>query len=84
MSTALQAETNLGSNDRTHAVNRVRNSFIACRVKFKWFGTSKSLTSNQRIKVAESFGADGAAISAGKRLIDTKHEGYRSIMSIKS
>lgn len=84
MSTALQAETTLGSGDRTHAVNRVRNNFVACRVKFKWFGTSKSLTSDQKNQAAESFGADGAAISAAKRLIDTKHESYRSLTSIKS
>lgn len=84
MSTALQAETTRGSGDRTHAVNRVRSNFVACRVKFKWFGTSKSLTSDQKNKAAESFGADGAAISAAKRLIDTKHESYRSLTSIKS
>ncbi len=84
MSTALQVETNLGATDRTHAVNRVRNNFVACRVKFKWFGTSKSLTSDQKFQAAESFGADGNAISAAKRLIDTKHESYRSLTSIKN
>ena len=84
MSTAIEAETDQVSASETTTVSRVRNNFIACRVKFKWFGTSKSLTSDQRTRAAESFGADGAAISAAKRLIDTRHESYRGLTSIKS
>ena len=84
MSTAIEAETAQESTHETSAVNRVRNNFLACRVKFKWFGTSKSLTSDQKSRAAESFGAEGAAISAAKRLIDTKHESYRALTSIKS
>jgi len=83
MSTAFEAETAQAMTNET-SVNRVRNNFIACRVKFKWFGTSKSLTSDQKSRAAESFGADSAAISAAKRLIDTKHESYRALTSIKS
>ena len=84
MSTAIEAEAVQESTNETSSVNRVRNNFVACRVKFKWFGTSKSLTSDQKSRAAESFGADGAAISAAKRLIDTKHESYRGLTSIKS
>jgi hypothetical protein len=84
MSTALEAESSTNLTNSTNAVSRVRQNFIACRVKFKWFGTSKTLTSDQTTQAAESFGAEGAAISAAKRLIDTKHESYRSLTSIKS
>ncbi len=84
MSTAIEAEQTQDSTSESTAVSRVRNNFIACRVKFKWFGTSKSLTSDQKTRAAESFGAEGTAISAAKRLIDTKHESYRSLTSIKS
>ena len=49
MSTAIEAEPVQETSHDTVAVSRVRNNFIACRVKFKWFGTSKSLTSNQII-----------------------------------
>lgn len=84
MSTAFKAETAQHTANESTAVVRVRNNFIACRVKFKWFGTSKSLTSDQKSRAAESFGADGTAISAAKRLIDTKHESYRALTSIKS
>lgn len=84
MSTALEAAPAHNSTNDISAVSRVRNNFIACRVKFKWFGTSKSLTSDQKSKAAESFGAEGTAISAAKRLIDTKHESYRCLTSVKS
>ena len=84
MSTALRAETENQTADSTEALTRIRNNFVACRIKFKWFGTSKSLTSDQKSRAAESFGAEGAAISAAKRLIDTKHDSYRALTSIKS
>lgn len=84
MSTTLEPETNASSSNVNNAVSRVRQNFSACRVKFKWFGTSKSLTTDQKSQAAESFGADGRSISAAKRLIDTKHECYKSLTSVKS
>ena len=84
MSTALRAEPENQTSNSTEALSRIRNNFVACRVKFQWFGTSKSLTSDQKSRAAESFGADGTAISAAKRLIDTKQESYRALTSIKS
>ena len=74
----------LDNNTNQTAANRVRQDFAACRVKFKWLGTSKSLSSEQKSQAAESFGADGNSISAGKKLIDTKHEAYKALTSIKS
>ena len=66
------------------SVARVRADFAACRVKFRWFGTTKTLSTSQKSQAAESFGAEGKAISAAKRLIDTKNEQYRALTSIKS
>ena len=84
MSTAFQSETTGELANSSNIATRIRNNFVACRIMFKWFGTSKSLTSDQKSRAAESFGAEAAAISAAKRLIDTKHESYRSLTSIKS
>jgi len=84
MSTALQSESATSAITSANSVSRVRQNFLACRVKFKWLGTSKTLTTDQRTQAAESFGAEAAAISAAKRLIDTKHESYRALTSIKS
>ena len=84
MSTAVIAEPENEISNSMEALTRIRNNFVACRVKFKWFGTNKALTADQKSRAAESFGAEGAAISAAKRLIDTKHASYRSLTSIKS
>ena len=84
MSTAIEAEFAHDTTNESNVVSRVRNNFLACRIRFKWFGTCKSLTTDQKTRAAESFGADGTAISAAKRLIDTKHESYRALTSVKT
>ena len=85
MSTTLEPETRIDPNQQSQtAAERVRHSFAACRVKFKWLGTSKSLSSEQKSQAAESFGAEGDSISAGKKLIDTKHEAFKALTSLKS
>ena len=87
MSTVLEPETEGRNNDESvvaSSVNRIRTDFAACRVKFRWFGTTKTLTTAQKSQAAESFGAQGKAISAAKRLIDTKDDRYRVLTSIKS
>ena len=88
MSTLLEPEpdTSLASESNTNngASTRLRQNFAACRVQFKWLGTSKTLSSEQKSQAAESFGADGNSISAGKKLIDTKHESYKALTSLKS
>ena len=83
MSTALDTDPAPESAD-VNAVDRLRHNFAACRVKFKWFGVSKSLTAEQKTRAAESFGAEGRAISAGKKLIDTRHDAYKGLTTIKS
>jgi hypothetical protein len=86
MSTLLEPETNQvsDSDSLSNSVNQVRGDFAACRVKFRWFGTTKTLSTAQKSQAAESFGAQGKAISAAKRLIDTKNDRYRVSTSIKS
>ena len=86
MSTIVEptAENQTDSRTLSSSVNRARADFAACRVKFRWFGTTKTLSSSQKSQAAESFGAEGKAISAAKRLIDTKNERYRALTSVKS
>ena len=86
MSTTLDpaSDSNLDQRTTDAASDRLKQNFAACRVKFKWLGTSKTLSAVQKTQAAESFGADGESISAGKKLIDTKHEAYRALTSLKS
>ena len=79
-----ESESHLGDSSLSTSANRVRAEFAACRVKFRWFGTTKTLSSAQKSQAAESFGAEGKAISAAKRLIDTKDDRYRALTSLRS
>lgn len=70
----------------TNAVpgDRLRASMAAMRLSFTWFGVRKSLTPEQRAEAAEAFGAEGDVLSAGKRLINTKHPKYKAVTSVRS
>ena len=45
----------------------------------RWLGVRKTLTPEQKSQAAESFGAEGDYLSAGKKLLDTKHEAFRRL-----
>ena len=87
MATVLEPESesslNVGVGTQT-ASARLRENFSACRLQFKWLGTSKALSADQKSQAADSFGADVESISAGKRLIDVKHDAWKGLTSIKS
>ena len=88
MTTILESElgTSLSPQATTNndATTRLRQNFAACRLSFKWLGTSKTLSSEQKTQAAEAFNADGDSISAGKKLINTKHNAYKALTSLKS
>ena len=69
----------------THQVpsQRLRTTMAAARLSFTWFGVRKSLTPAQKALAAESFGAEGEYLSAGKKLIDTKHPAFRAVTAIR-
>ena len=67
----------------TSPSQRLRATMAAVRVSLSWFGTRKSLTSEQRTQAADTFGAEGAFLSAGKKLLDTKHEAYKAVTAVK-
>ena len=50
----------------TTPAQRLRTTMAACRVRYTWFGTQKTLTPEPRATAAEAFDADGAVLSAGK------------------
>src|SRR5262245_37116828 len=62
---------------------RLRAMMAACRVQFTWLGTQKSLTAEQRARAAEAFDADAPALSAGKKLLDTKHQAFRAVTAVR-
>jgi hypothetical protein len=70
---------------RTNAApaERLRTTMAAMRLSFTWFGTRKTLTSEQRAQAAGSFGAEADFLSAGKKLIDTRHEKYKAVTAFR-
>jgi hypothetical protein len=62
----------------------LRSNMAAVRVSFTWLGTRKSLTSEQRDEAAQPFDADGGVISAGKKLLDTRHPAFKAVTAIKT
>ena len=49
------------------------------RLSFSWLGGR-----TQKEQAAESFGAEGQFLSAGKKLIDTKHPSFKAVTSIRN
>ncbi len=47
-------------------------------------GVRKSLTATQKNQAADSFGAEGKFLSAGKKLLDTSHPAYKVVTAIRS
>jgi hypothetical protein len=88
MSTLLDRLESRTTNGRpgadTTPAERLRTTMAACRVQFTWFGTQKSLTAEQRARAAETFDAEGPFLSAGKKLLDSKHAAFRAVTAIRT
>jgi hypothetical protein len=70
--------------DDTTPADRLRTTMAACRVQYTWLGTTKALTAAQRAQAAEAFDAEGQSLSAGKKLLDTRHEAFRAVTAIRT
>ena len=68
----------------TTPAERLRTTMAAARVSFTWFGTRKTLTREQKAQAADTFGAEGQFLSAGKKLLDTQHPRFKAVTSIRS
>ena len=66
------------------AGQRLRQRMAAVRLSFTWLGVRKSLTTAQKAQAAESFGAEGKYLSAGKKLLDTAHPAFRTVTGVRS
>src|SRR5438105_8103457 len=61
----------------------LRETSAAVRVSFTWLGVRKTLTPEQKSQAAESFGAEGDFLSAGKKLLDTRHAAYKEVTAVR-
>jgi hypothetical protein len=56
----------------------------AVRVAFTWWGVHKALTAQQKDEVCEAAGADARLLSAGKKILDVRHEAFRRLTSVRT
>lgn len=77
MSTLIDESTTVA------AASRLRETMAAARVSFTWLGVRKALSAEQTAQAAEPFGASGQFLSAGKKLLDTKHPAYRAVTAVR-
>ena len=64
--------------------DQLRTTMAAVRVSIQWLGIQKTLTREQKSEAADTFGAESAFLSAGKKLIDTSHPAFKAVTSIKA
>lgn len=86
MSTLVSATTPPITGQRqstSTAVQRLRTTMAAVRISFTWFGTRKTLTAEQKSQAADTFGAEEQFLSAGKKLLDTKHPRFKAVTSVR-
>jgi hypothetical protein len=81
MSTLTLADIPLESSVPTQHLRRVA---AAVRVHFTWWGVHKTLTAQQKEEVGLACRADGKLLTAGKKLIDTRHEAFRRLTTLRS
>lgn len=68
--------------DQRDFATRLRSQTLACRLSLYKLGTRKALTPEQRREAADQFGADYKAISASKKLLDTKDPAFKAVRAI--
>jgi hypothetical protein len=62
---------------------RLRRIAAAVRVSFTWWGVRRALTTQQKEEIGAACDADPKLLSAGKRLLDTRHEAFRALTALK-
>ncbi|MEQ9380029.1 MAG: hypothetical protein RJP95_04145 [Pirellulales bacterium] len=80
MSTIVEPET---TTPTISPSQRLRSTMAAVRVSFSWLGVRKSLSPQQKAQAAESFGAEAPYLSAGKKLLDTKHPALKAVGAVR-
>lgn len=79
MTTTAMVES---TSDAGHE-SRLRDASAAVRLSFTWMGVRRTLTRQQKAIAADSFGAEGEFLSAGKKLLDTKHPKFKALTAIR-
>jgi len=70
--------------ETTAPAQRLRRMAAAVRVQFTWWGVHRSLTTSQKEEVSQACGADFKLMTAGKKIIDVRHDAFRRLTSLRT
>src|SRR6185437_5454375 len=63
---------------------QLRRTAAAVRVLLHWWGVHRALTSQQKDEFGAVTSADARFLTAGKKLVDTRHEAFRRLTSLRT
>jgi hypothetical protein len=63
---------------------RLRRTAAAVRVTLHWWGVHRALTPQQKEEIGSASSADARFLTAGKKLVDVRHEAFRRLTSVKT
>jgi hypothetical protein len=63
---------------------RLRRIAAAVRVSLHWWGVHRALTTQQKEEFGSVASADARFLTAGKKLVDTRHEAFRKLTGVKT
>jgi hypothetical protein len=72
------------SLENENPAQRLRRTAAAVRVMLRWWGVHRALTPQQREELGAATSADSRFLTAGKKLIDVRHEAFRKLTSIRT
>ncbi|MBL8796912.1 MAG: hypothetical protein JNM56_23625 [Planctomycetia bacterium] len=70
--------------DNNHPAERLRRIAAAVRVHFTWWGVRRALTAQQKEEIGVACAADSRLLTAGKKLVDVRHEAFRRLTSLRT
>jgi hypothetical protein len=83
MSTTLMDDSVTRTPSTVSVSQRLHTTMAAMRLSFTWFGTLKSLSTEQKGRAADTFGAEQQFLSAGKKLLDTRDPAFRAVTAVR-
>ena len=70
--------------DAEGPAQRLRRTAAAVRVTLHWWGVHRALTPQQKEEFGSVAAADTRFLTAGKKLVDVRHEAFRKLTGIKT
>src|SRR6516164_5299439 len=70
--------------EATAPAQRLRRHAAAVRVSMHWWGVHRSLTNRQKEEVSAAYAADARFVTAGKKLVDTRHDAFRKLTAVRT